>query len=195
MKSNSLSTVVQSVIENDRVFGKNLVETYRAGGSLMLDRLDQGMELIMERSPFINDSVKSYLLDVGKSLKSFSEKSVEAVSDRAEGVIDRMSEGAADAVGRVATRAEKVQNSYASQYLEFVSRLYMPGAQLAREFTDRLADRSNKLSEYVANRSESAPVKAVKRAVKKTKVKAAKRAGGRRSAKKGSDAAAPAEAA
>jgi len=28
----------------------------------------------MERSPFINDSVKSYILDVGKSLKSLAKK-------------------------------------------------------------------------------------------------------------------------
>jgi len=99
-----------------------------------------------------------------------------------------MSEGAADAVGRVATRAEKCKQLRV-QYLDFVSRLYILGKWRAN-----LPIAGGPIQQTLGvrdDRSESGPTK-TKRVAKKTKVK-------RRSAqrpaqcKKGSDTV-PAEA-
>ena len=175
MKSESLSSVVQNVIEDDRLVGKNLVEAYRVGGTFACGTLDKRVQAALVRVPLLNDAVKTYVSNASKRLTQLVGKSVAAISDGADSVIDRVSDGATGALTQVASRAEGVDNKYAVQYVQLVSKLSMPGAKLAQNVSGRMAEGSTKLSDFVTTRAATKKTKGPKQSLKR-KARAAKSA-------------------
>ncbi|MET0659321.1 MAG: hypothetical protein ABW110_14320 [Steroidobacteraceae bacterium] len=150
MATESLRSVVQDAIENDWVVRRNLVEACRLGSGRALHRVSKGVKFLAgPRALDLKGTSKVYALLASHGVAHGGTKAVNFICDKADATLARVYNGAADVLVEASTRAEDVQNEYAAQSMQVLSRLLLPAAQLARTMSERMADGATQLADLV----------------------------------------------
>jgi hypothetical protein len=160
MASESVSSVVLDILENNRKTGKSVVESYRKGGIRLTHRIESGWVKVIDKGASkLDKKLRAKLVEGGHKVTDFWSKRVVAVSDTAEKALDMAYDGAAKAFETVKSKVEGVDNKYANQYLAYIGKAALPSAKIALDLSARLADGADMLYGRIAP-SAKAPRKA-----------------------------------
>lgn len=122
MASETLSSVVLDALKQNRKVGKSFVDAYRVGGIQLIEK-----------------NLSGRLGTRGKKVTGLLVKGIGKASDGAERALDTVCDQAAKAVQSVAAKVGGVDNPYAVKYLDFVGKITLPGAKIARNLSTKLA--------------------------------------------------------
>jgi hypothetical protein len=141
MASESLSSVVLEILENNLKTGKSVIESYRKGGQKLASKIESGWVTVVDKGASrLDKKIRTRLVDGGQKVTNFVSDRVAGVSDTAGSALDKVYDRAAKAVETVSSRVEGVNNEYASKYFDYVGKVTLPGAKLALNLSNRLAN-------------------------------------------------------
>jgi hypothetical protein len=156
MSNQTLSAVAIHVVDQYSNAGKHLNQAYRTG----VERLVGGANaryasFLQERSiPLVNEQVKSDLINAQQVLAGFLLKGVHAGTDRTAQAIDSVSSRATSGIQAIANTAARVEAAFDVKALATVRTLNMPGATLAAQVADKIAEGAKAVEGRVATVSE-----------------------------------------
>ena len=173
MTQATLSTVTLATIENYRHAASLAVKAYRAGSNRLIDAVNTSIETnVYSRTEKVAPQLTAKLAEVRTGLTDIMVKGIDTVSTGSDKAIEASSNTAAQGVTKVAKFAAGIDNRVVANGIDAVVRLSMPGAQIAKTVSAKVAKGADTLSRVVAGK-QAQPARAVK-AVKKAAV-AAKR--------------------
>ena len=173
MTQATLSTVTLATIENYRHAASLAVKAYRTGSNRLIDAVNTSIEAnVYSRTEKVAPQLTAKLAEVRTGLTDIMVKGIDSVSTGSDKAIEASSSTAAQGVAKVAKFAAGIDNRVVANGIDAVVRLSMPGAQIAKTVSAKVAEGADTLSRVAAGK-QAQPAHAVK-AVKKAAV-AAKR--------------------
>lgn len=173
MTQATLSTVTLATIENYRHAASLAVKAYRTGSNRLIDAVNTSIEAnVYSRTEKVAPQLTAKLAEVRTGLTDIMVKGIDSVSTGSDKAIEASSSTAAQGVAKVAKFAASIDNRVVANGIDAVVRLSMPGAQIAKTVSAKVAEGADTLSRVAAGK-QAQPAHAVK-AVKKAAV-AAKR--------------------
>ena len=173
MTQATLSTVTLATIENYRHAASLAVKAYRTGSNRLIDAVNTSIEAnVYSRTEKVAPQLTAKLAEVRTGLTDIMVKGIDSVSTGSDKAIEASSSTAAQGVAKVAQFAAGIDNRVVANGIDAVVRLSMPGAQIAKTVSAKVAEGADTLSRVAAGK-QAQPAHAVK-AVKKAAV-AAKR--------------------
>ena len=173
MTQATLSTVTLATIENYRHAASLAVKAYRTGSNRLIDAVNTSIEAnVYSRTEKVAPQLTAKLAEVRTGLTDIMVKGIDSVSTGSDKAIEASSSTAAQGVAKVAQFAASIDNRVVANGIDAVVRLSMPGAQIAKTVSAKVAEGADTLSRVAAGK-QAQPAHAVK-AVKKAAV-AAKR--------------------
>ena len=173
MTQATLSTVTLATIENYRHAASLAVKAYRTGSNRLIDAVNTSIEAnVYSRTEKVAPQLTAKLAEVRTGLTDIMVKGIDSVSTGSDKAIEASSSTAAQGVAKVAKFAASIDNRVVANGIDAVVRLSMPGAQIAKTVSAKVAEGADTLSRVAAGK-QAQPARAVK-AVKEAAV-AAKR--------------------
>jgi len=140
MATESLNSVVNDVLKNNRKTAKSFIEVYRVGGTRLASEFESRWERLIEgRAGKLDERVRSKLIDAAKKVSSTMTTGIEKVSTGAEKAVNVVYDRAASAVQKMSDGIGNVGNSYATTYFDYVGKVTLPSLKLTRDLSDRVA--------------------------------------------------------
>jgi phage-related protein len=165
MASETLSSVVLEILENNLKTSKSFIESYRKGGMKIASRIESGWEQVVDKGASrLDKKIRTRLVDGGQKVTNFLSNRVAGVSDTAESAMDKVYDGATKAIEKVSSKVGGVDNKYASKYFDYVGKATLPGAKLALNLSNRLADGVDSLYGKIAAKPATVRKSPAKRA-------------------------------
>lgn len=147
MTSESVSSVLVDLLNNNRKVGRALVSLYRRGGTELLER-----------------SLPGALGNRAQHVKELLQSVIGRASDSADIALDKVYDTTAKAVVKVATRVDDFADQYAPKSINIARQLTLPGAQLARHVSATVAATAGRVHPIRAQQTPAKPThKATKR--------------------------------
>ena len=169
MTIQTLSTVTLATIENYRHAASLAVMAYRTGSNRLIDAVNDSLQTnVYSRTDKVAPQLTSKMLQVRGGLTDIIVKGIDAVSTGSDKAIEASSTTATKGVVKVAKFAAGIDNRVVANGIDAVVRISMPGAQMARTVSAKVAEGAGTLSRVAAGKKVK-PVRAVK-AVKKAAV-------------------------
>jgi hypothetical protein len=184
MSTKNLSSVATAVIESYGHTAINMIETYRVGSERAMGFFDQRWEsAINTGAARLSDEFRSNLLGTQKRISGYYAKGLQVGTDRAETVVTTVVDLASKGVERIAANAERFDQATNFGALEMLNRVALPAATAVSQVVERIEEGSSQLVKRVAGQSaivkkavRAVKPKAVKKVVKQTVAKTAKKA-------------------
>jgi hypothetical protein len=171
MTIRTLSSVTLQTIKNYRHAAELSVQTYQTGSNRLIHALNNTLaKNVDSRAGRVAPKLTDRLVQVRGGLTDIMVKGVDNVSAGTEKVIELGSNTATKGVTQGAKFAAGIENLVAANGVEAVVRLSMPGAEVARALSEKIAVGAGKLSRAAAGKPVKAP-RAVK-SMQKTAVRA-----------------------
>jgi hypothetical protein len=142
MSSESLSSVIIDLLDNQHTVGRAVVGLYRRGGTKLLDK-----------------SLPESLGNRGQQVKHVLETVIGKASDGADVALDKLYGVTASTVEKLATKVDGVGGQYAPRSLNFARQLTLPGALIARKVSATLAATAGKISPIKAGKTIANPTR------------------------------------
>lgn len=172
MSVQTLSSVTLETIENYRNAAMFAVNAYRVGSLRLIDAVNGGLDKnVYPRTSKVAPQLTKTVAQVRGDLSDIIVKGVGEVAVRTDKVIEVSSSAMAGGVTKVAEYAAAIDNPIVVNGLEAAVRISLPGAQVARTVSAKVAEGADKLAR-VAGGKKAAPKKAaatVKKAATATK--------------------------
>jgi hypothetical protein len=147
----TLSAIIGDALQNNAKTGKLLIHACRSGSNRASVKIGKGIETVLDKTTArLKAAQRMKVLHATQRFTRLAEKRVASVSDNAERALDKFYKGAAQAVERVAARAGKVDNKYASKCVELARNMTLPTVKLARTMREKMVERTAKISKRAA---------------------------------------------
>jgi len=167
MATESLSSVVIDVLKNNHKVGKSVIDAYRVGGARLASQLESRWEWVLDtRAGKFNKGLHSRLTNGGQKVSHFLSQRIEKLSNTADKALEKAYDGAATVVKKVTAKVDAVDNEYATRYFDYVGKVTLPSAKLARGLTEKLADGVETAYDRLAPKRKTA-YKSAKKAISK----------------------------
>ncbi|MEJ8858011.1 hypothetical protein WKW79_25805 [Variovorax robiniae] len=142
MSNQSLATVATHVVDQYSAAGKTLNNAYRATVERVLgDAKGRFVKALEARSlPLINDQVKSELVNAQDVLAGFMLKGVQTAYDRADQAIETIATRTNSGIQSIDSTVARVESAFNIANLDAVRALVAPGATLASQIADKVAE-------------------------------------------------------
>jgi hypothetical protein len=138
--------VVLDAVKNNRRVAQALIGAYRTGSCKLVGR-----------------SLHGRFGDRGKQAAELLIKGIDNASNGIEAAIRGFSSQMSKAVSQVDGWIGRVENPYASRYLQYVGALNLPGARLVRAVSGRLASGADRIYGGADSRRTEARAESVRR--------------------------------
>jgi hypothetical protein len=142
MSSESLSSVIIDLLDNQHKIGRAVVGLYRGGGTKLLDK-----------------SLLESLGNRGQQVKDVLESVIGKASDGADVALDKLYGNTAKAVEKLATKVDSVGGQYGPRCLNLARQITLPGARIARKVTATLAATATKIYPITAGKATAKPTR------------------------------------
>ena len=147
MTVQTLSSITLETIENYRSAASFAVDAYRAGSLRLIDAVNSGLDNnVYPRTSKIAPQWTKAVSQVRGDLSDIIVKGVGEVAARSDKAIELSSTTVADGVSKVAAYAAKIDNAIVVNGLEAAVRFTLPGAQVARTVSAKVAEGADKLA-------------------------------------------------
>lgn len=146
MTVQTLSSVTLETIENYRNAAMFAVDAYRAGSLRLIGAVNSGIDSVYTRTGKVAPQLTKTVAQLRGDLSDVIVKGVDEVASRSDKVIDASSEAAVVGVAKVARFAAGIDNAIVVNGLETAARLSMPGAQVARTVSAKVAESADALA-------------------------------------------------
>lgn len=167
--SDSVGSLLNDVLENNRKTLKSVIEAYRVGGVRLTQGIGVRWERVLEGGP-LNKTLRVRLVDGSGKVRDLCSSGIEKVSDGADKTLTKIYDTAVSTVEKVGERVVAVENPYAVKYLGYVEKAALPSVKLARDLSQRVADGVETAYERVAPKRK-APRKAITKAKSRTRAR------------------------
>jgi hypothetical protein len=151
MSSESLSSVIIDLLDNQHKVGRAVVGLYRRGGTKLLDQ-----------------SLPESLGNRGRQVKDVLESVIVKASDGADVALDKLYGNTAKAVGKLATKVDGVGVRYAPICLNLARQITLPGALIARKVSATLASTAGKIYPIKAGKTTAKPTRKTAKKTRKS---------------------------
>lgn len=178
MTAQTLSSVTLETIENYRNAAMFAVDAYRAGSLRLIDVVNSGIDSVYSRTGKVAPQLTKSVAQVRGDLSDIIVKGVGEVASRTDKVIEVSSETAIAGVGKVARFTAGIDNAIVANGLETAVRLSMPGAQVARTVSAKVAMGADALARAAGGKkiARAKPVVHAKKAAATAKRKVVRKA-------------------
>ncbi len=146
MTVQTLSSVTLETIENYRNAAMFAVDAYRAGSLRLIGAVNSGIDNVYSRTGKVAPQLTKTVAQLRGDLSDIIVKGVDEVALRSDKVIDASSEAAVVGVTKVAKFTAGIDNAIVVGGLETAARLSLPGAQVARTVSAKVAEGADKLA-------------------------------------------------
>ena len=146
MTVQTLSSVTLDTIENYRNAAMFAVDAYRAGSLRLIDAVNGGIDTVYSRTGKVAPQLTKTVAQLRGDLSDVIVKGVGEVAARSDKVIDASSEAAVVGVTKVTKFTAGIDNAIVVGGLETAARLSLPGAQVARTVSAKVAEGADKLA-------------------------------------------------
>jgi hypothetical protein len=168
MTVQTLSSVTLQTIENYRTAAIFAVDAYRVGSLRLIDAVNGGLvNSVYPRTSKVAPQLTKTVSQVRGDLSDIIVKGVGEVAARTDKVIELSSNTMADGVSKVAKFASSIDNPIVVNGLEAAVRFSLPGAQVARTVSAKVAKRADAMAR-VASGTKTSVKKAAATAKKST---------------------------
>ena len=178
MTVQTLSSVTLETIENYRQAATLAVDAYRAGSLRLIGAVNGGIDSVYSRTGKVAPQLTKTVAQLRGDLSDIIVKGVGEVASRTDKVIEASSETAVVGVTKVAKFSARIDNPIVANGLEAAVRLSLPGAQVARTVSAKVAVGADVLARVAAGKQAAVAKKPAVRA----KAAAAKRKVARKAA-------------
>ncbi|MEO8122702.1 MAG: hypothetical protein ABI633_01490 [Burkholderiales bacterium] len=165
MTTQTLSSVTLETIENYRNAAMFAVDAYRVGSLRLIDVVNSGIDNVYSRTEKVAPQLTKTVAQFRGDLSDIIVKGVGEVASRSDKVIEVSSETAVVGVTKVAKFTAGIDNTMVVNGLEAAVRMSLPGAQVARTVSAKVAEGADALAR-AAGGKKNAVGKAVVRAKK-----------------------------
>jgi hypothetical protein len=146
MTVQTLSSVTLETIENYRNAAMYAVDAYRAGSLRLIDAVNSGIDTVYSRTGKVAPQLTKTAAQLRGDLSDVIVKGVDEVVSRSDKMIEASSDAAVTGVTKVAKFASGIDNAIVVNGLEAAVRLSMPGAQVARTVSAKVAEGADALA-------------------------------------------------
>ena len=171
MTVQTLSSVTLETIENYRQAATLAVDAYRAGSLRLIGAVNGGIDSVYSRTGKVAPQLTKTVAQLRGDLSDIIVKGVGEVASRTDKVIEASSETAVVGVTKVAKFSARIDNPIVANGLEAAVRLSLPGAQVARTVSAKVAVGADVLARVAAGKK----VAVAKKPAVRAKAAAAKR--------------------
>jgi hypothetical protein len=137
--SDSVGSLLNDVLENNRKACKSVIAAYRVGGVRVTQGIGVRWERVLKDGP-LNKTLRVSLVGGSGKLRNLCNSGIEKVSHGADRTLERVYDTAIATVEKVGDRVVAVENPYAVKYFGFVEKAALPSVKLARDLSQRMAD-------------------------------------------------------
>lgn len=181
MTVQTLSSVTLETIENYRNAAMYAVDAYRAGSLRLIDAVNGGFDNVYSRTGKVAPQWTKTASQLRGDLSDVIVKGVDEVVARSDKAIEASSEAAVVGVTKVAKFTAGIDNAIVVGGIEAAARLSLPGAQVARSVSAKVAEGADALARAAAGkkavvRKAAAGAKKAAAATQRKVVRAAKSA-------------------
>lgn len=166
MTIQTLSSVTLETIENYRNAAMFTVDAYRAGSLRLIDVVNNGIDNVYSRTEKVAPQLTKTVAQFRGDLSDIIVKGVGEVASRTDKVIEASSDSAVVGVTKVAKFTAGIDNMIVVNGLEAAVRLSMPGAQVARTVSAKVAEGADALARVAGGKKKAAAKKPAVRAKK-----------------------------
>lgn len=166
MNAQTLSSVTLETIENYRHAASLAVGAYRVGSLRLIEAVNGGIDSVYVRTGKVAPQLTKAVSQLRGDFSDIIVKGVGEVASRTDKAIEVSSETAVIGVAKVAKFAAGIDNAIVVNGLEAAVRLSLPGAQVARTVSAKLAEGADVLARVAAGKKPAALKKPVARAKK-----------------------------
>lgn len=146
MTVQTLSSVTLETIENYRQAATLAVDAYRAGSLRLIGAVNGGIDSVYSRTGKVAPQLTKTVAQLRGDLSDIIVKGVGEVAARSDKAIELSSTTVADGVSKVAAYAAKIDNAIVVNGLEAAVRFTLPGAQVARTVSAKVAEGADALA-------------------------------------------------
>lgn len=155
MSVQTLSSITLETIENYRNAAIFAVDAYRAGSLRLIDAVNGGIDTVYSRTGKVAPQLTKTVAQLRGDLSDVIVKGVGEVASRTDKAIEVSSETAVAGVTKVAKFTSGIDNPIVVNGLEAAIRLSMPGAQVARTVSAKVAERADALARAAGGRKNA----------------------------------------
>lgn len=166
MPVQTLSSVTLETITNYRNAASFAVDAYRAGSLRLIDAVNNGIDNVYSQTSKVAPQLTRTVAQFRGDLSDIIVKGVGEVAARTDKVIEASSDGAAVGVNKVVKFTAGIDNPLLVNGIEVAVRLSLPGAQVARSVSAKVAEGADALARAAKGRKSLAAKKPVVRAKK-----------------------------
>jgi len=166
MSVQTLSSVTLETIKNYRNAAFHTVDAYRAGSLRLIDAVNNGIDSVYVQTAKVAPQLTKTVAQLRGDLSDVIVKGVGEVASRTDKVIEASSDTAAVGVDKVVRFTAGIDNAMVVNGIEVAVRLTMPGAQVARSVSAKVAEGAGALARAAKGRKPLAATKPVVRAKK-----------------------------
>lgn len=153
MTVQTLSSVTLETIENYRNAAMFAVDAYRAGSLRLIDVVNSGIDNVYSRTGKVAPQLTKSVAQFRGDLSDIIVKGVGEVAARSDKVIEVSSETAVAGVTKVAKFTAGIDNPVVTNGLEAAVRISLPGAQVVRTVSAKLAEGADALARVAAGKT------------------------------------------
>lgn len=146
MTVQTLSSVTLETIENYRNAAAFAVDAYRVGTLRLIDVVNSGIDNVYSRTEKVAPQLTKSVAQFRGDLSDIIVKGVGEVASRSGKVIEVSSETAVVGVTKVAKFAAGIDNAIVVSGIEAAVRMSLPGAQVARTVSAKVAEGADALA-------------------------------------------------
>lgn len=156
MTVQTLSSVTLETIENYRNAAMLAVNAYRVGSLRLIDAVNGGLDKnVYPRTSKVAPQLTKTVAQVRGDLSDIIVKGVGEVAVRTDKVIEVSSSAMAGGVTKVAEYAAAIDNPIVVNGLEAAVRISLPGAQVARTVSAKVAEGADKLARVAGGKKNA----------------------------------------
>ena len=152
MSSESVSSVIVDVLDNNRKVGRAVVGLYRRGGTKLLDK-----------------SLPGALGSRKRRVKDLLQSAIGKASDTTDNALDTVYDRTAKTVVKVATKVDGFTDQYAPKIGQLARQIALPGARIARGVSARVAATADNIYPLKAHKAAAKPIRKATKQTRKKK--------------------------
>ena len=152
MSSESVSSVIVELLDNNRKVARAVVGLYRQGGTKLLDK-----------------SLPGTLGNRGQRVKDLLQSVIGRAADTADIALDTVYARTAKAVVKVATTVDGFAGQYAPRSVQLARQIALPAARIARRVSARVASTAGNVYPIKAQKNAAKPIRKATRQTRKKK--------------------------
>lgn len=157
MSSPTIHSVAIDVVGQYGLVGKNLLAAYQAGTQRVVSQLNERYSAVIGSPslPLVDASIRDSLVAAHRQLTGFVVDGVSRVVEGADAAIDRVTEGATQGIQRLGEAGQRIEAVVGAPFIDTVTQLNLPAAQISLQIAGGLAEGSRRLAERVAGVEEA----------------------------------------